>query len=434
MTLMEIEKVIFKVANLLPCFPKPRYNIFCGTNHYEEWLHALVDFLNNSPVDDLDLIQAYEEAFADAVSVRYAFSFGAGRMGFFAILEALGIGCGHEVVLPAFTCVVVPNAIIYRGARPIYADIEAKTFNVDLNVLEKSITSRTKALYAQHTFGIPCDLDGIKQLASKYNLPVIEDCGHALGSIYKGNKVGSLADVGYFTTDHSKIINTHLGGMVVTNNDDIAKRLREIQDETLFLSRKDNRRLLRTFLLEYLNLSPMAYWLGKPIHVLLNKLKINFYFSDELITERPQAYPYPSRLSSPQARIGISQLSYLEDNLTHRRRIASWLEKKIGWYGFDESEVNAYAWLRYSFLVKDRDAFERRLRKHFDLGIWFTSVVSGRNCEFEKVGYLPSSCPVGEFVSRKIVNFPTHSRISPVIIQRVVEKNHSWLLDQVFYP
>lgn len=137
-------------------------------------------------------------------------------MSLYVILEALGIGSKDEIILPAFTCVVVPNAMIYHGIKPVYVDIEPDTYNIDVSKIKEKITPQTKAIYAQHTFGIPCNMDCIARIAKDHGLIVIEDCAHALGASLNGRKVGSLGHVAYFSTDHSKVISTSTGGMITT--------------------------------------------------------------------------------------------------------------------------------------------------------------------------------------------------------------------------
>lgn len=381
-------------------------------------------WMRGGPYDDNDTIREYERQFAECCGVNHAVSFGAGRMALFAILEVLGIGAGDEVIIPAFTCVVVPNAILYRGARPVYVDIEPQFFNIDVTKVERAITPRTKALYAQHTFGIPCDVDALRELGRRHGLPVIEDAAHALGAVYRDRPIGSLTEVAFVSTDHSKVINTHLGGMALTNDEEYATRLRQVQAATPFLDQRTTRRLIRSFLIEYLCFSPKVLWVGRTIHAILARTGFLFYFVDELMTTKPTAYPYPNRLSSAQARMGLSQLRNLKCNRKHRQQIAEWLEQVIGWNRMAPDELNDATWLRYSFLVQERTEFESKLADRFDLGIWFTSVASGRETELELVGYAAGSCPVAEDAARHIVNLPTHLRIPLKAIQR--EVNRHW--------
>jgi len=151
-----------------------------------------------------------------------------------------------------------------------------------------------------------------------------------------------------------------------------------------------------------------------------------FSFRDELSLEKPTEYPYPARLSSFQARLGISQLNRLEMNLAHRRLIGLALESRINWLGdILKTGASNHVFLRYSFLVKDRDAFVHRFKKHFDLSVWFTSIAHGRDRDLDEIGYGVGSCPIAEYVARHIVNLPTHDMIDPsFLLARIDEERH----------
>ena len=136
---------------------------------------------------------------------KQPFMFFKGRDALHAILRAANIGSGDQVLLPGYTCVVVPNAINYLGAEPVYVDIEDKTYNIDCDILENGAGSlwnpeQTKAIIVQHTYGIPCDMDRILEFAKKHNLFVIEDSCHALGSTWRGQQVGSFGDAAFFSS------------------------------------------------------------------------------------------------------------------------------------------------------------------------------------------------------------------------------------------
>ena len=144
-----------------------------------------------------DLIQKYENMFKQYLNVQYASSFWKGRVALYAILKAMGIGEGDEVLVEGFTCVVVPNSVIFAGAKPVYVAPDPKTYNMDINQIEPKSTPKTKAIVAQHTFGFPADMDAIIEIAQRHNLKVIEDCAPALGATYKGKKVGTLGDAAF---------------------------------------------------------------------------------------------------------------------------------------------------------------------------------------------------------------------------------------------
>lgn len=425
-----MDTVARKIVRLLPGMPRKRYNVFAGTHTVREWLQ-MAKLLLTRGHGNPELVEQYERQFAARCGSTDAISFGAGRMAFYAILEALGIGAGDEVIIPAFTCVVVPNAILYREARPVYVDIDPRTFNIDVAQVEGAITPRTRALYAQHTFGVPCDVDALRHLARRHGLPLIEDAAHALGGSSGGRPVGSLGDVAFFSTDHSKMTSTQVGGMVVTSRADLARRLRQIQQAAPELAPYQVRRVIAGFLAEFVLFSPALLWCSAGLHVLLSRLGLVFTFNDELLTDKPSTYPYPCRLSPAQAQMGISQLEDLPRNLAHRREIALELESRLQWYGGDPAPLKECAWLRYSFLVRSRAMVEDALRTRFDLGVWFTSVVHGRNADLAAVGYRAGSCPVAEFAARHIVNLPTHSRVPVGVICRELDRHAAWLRDEL---
>ena len=154
------------------------------------------------------------------------FLFWKGRVALYAILKTLGIKEGDEIILPAFTCVVAVNPIIYLGAKPVYVDIDPMTFNIDVSVIEKKITEKTRAILAQNTFGLAPDLDRIFEVANKYNLMVIEDCAHGFGGFYKEKPNGTMADASFFSSQWNKPFSTGIGGFAVAKHPDIAEKLK----------------------------------------------------------------------------------------------------------------------------------------------------------------------------------------------------------------
>ncbi|MUJ37266.1 DegT/DnrJ/EryC1/StrS family aminotransferase [Aliivibrio fischeri] len=417
--------IIKKLIDLYPLIPRKRNHIFSGSNSWSEWRMITKLFFSNNLNADEAVIENYEKEFAEKTNTKFAFSFGAGRMALHSILEALDIKKGDEVILPAYTCVVVPNAILYRGATPVYADIDKKTFNIDVSKIEELITPKTKAIFAQHTFGFPCDIAAINGIAKLHNIFVVEDCAHALGAKFQGQSVGSFGDVAFFSTDHSKVTSTFLGGMATTNNINIANSLKKIQLNAKKLPSNLHRKLLFGFIMEFPLYSANIYWFGKFVMTALNKLGFIFFWRDELCLKKPQDYPYPAKLSTEQALLGLSQLQSLDDNIAHRQKVYELIDKSLNQSSLDYKES---ACLRYSFYVKDRAFFESQMLYRWDLGIWFTSVVHGKMDNWYEVGYIKGSCPNAEFAAKHIVNLPTHQRIAIRDIESMLHKNRIWIL------
>jgi hypothetical protein len=170
-------------------------------------------------------IELYHALVRNILGGGAVFSYGSGRMGLYEILRALEIGQGDEVILPGYTCIVMPTAIQRAGARPIYVDIDEDTLNLNVAAVEAAITPRTRAILAQHTFGIPCDLEALQRIADRHSIRLIEDAAHALGAKYKGIYCGNFGSAAVFSTEQSKMLSTDRGGLVTTNDSALAEKL-----------------------------------------------------------------------------------------------------------------------------------------------------------------------------------------------------------------
>jgi dTDP-4-amino-4,6-dideoxygalactose transaminase len=419
-----MEEIIRKIKNYAPSRPGIRFNTISGTTSIRDFFIAFsrvyILGIKNSQ-------NSYINRIKKSLGVKYAYLSGSGRMGLYSILEALDIGVNDEVIIPAYTCVVVPNAILYKKAVPIYVDINLEDFNIDAAKIESAITKDTKAIYAQHTFGLPCNIEKIRRLAQKYNLYIIEDAAHSFGGSVGNKKIGTLGDIAFFSTDHTKFISTYLGGIITTDSKTLAKKIENINKNIENLSFKNRLKIVISFLLENIFFSPYLLWIGNTIYKLFYKAGVIFGFSDELMVDKPQEYPYPCNLGSFQSEVGINQIKNIEKNTSDRFEIIKILNNLLGLYNYNYLKKNNLALLRYSFMVKDRQAFEERFSKYFDLQIWFTSVTHMRNKNYEKVMYKMGSCPNAEFAAKHVVNFPTHSKISKKIIYQEVKKNSDWI-------
>lgn len=389
-----------------------RYTIFAGSSTADE-VRLLQDMLQDGAIEDGTAVTDYEARFAATVGTQHAFSYAAGRHALYAILEALEIGPGDEVILQAFTCVVVPNCLLYRGIKPVYVDIDPVTLNLNADDLARKITGRTRAIIVQHTFGLVADVDTIHSITAGRDISIIEDCAHALGARIGSRAVGALGDAAFFSTDHTKIISTGMGGMVTTDNAQVADTLRMHQRQLPFLGQSRLRRLAKTFVYEYYCYNPRKAGVLRPLLVLSSHFRNLGFFEDELETSKPTAYPYPARLGNLQAAIGIKQLERLDDNLQWRRRVAETLDHELGCHVDELSATDArrHVYLRYAVQVQNREQWVEGFRDLIDMDIWFTSVCHGRDNDLRAVGYEPGSCPQAERAARHCVSFPTHPRI-----------------------
>jgi perosamine synthetase len=166
----------------------------------------------------------FERAFGVNVSqTSYAVSVNSGTSALHLALLALGVSEGDEVILPTFTMIASANAIRYCGATPVFVDAQIGTWNMDVAQIEERITKNTKAIMVVHVYGLPVDMDPVLELAKKYKLRVIEDAAEAHGAKYKGRSVGSMGDIAAFSLFANKIITTGEGGMITTNNKQLAE-------------------------------------------------------------------------------------------------------------------------------------------------------------------------------------------------------------------
>ena len=131
--------------------------------------------------------------------------------------------------MQAFTCNAVPNPVLWAGLKPVYVDCDEKTFNIDKEDLKKKITPRSRVLIVQHTFGLPADMDAISEICRKNNLILIEDCAHSLGAEYKNKKVGTFGKAAFFSFSRDKVISSVYGGMAVTEDHELTKKIKEYQ-------------------------------------------------------------------------------------------------------------------------------------------------------------------------------------------------------------
>ena len=188
-------------------------------------IQAVVDVLKSDFLTTGPKIAEFEQTVAGYVGAKYAVAISNGTSALHAACFAAGIGPGDEVITTPLTFAASANCVLYCGGTPVFADVDPKTYNIDPEDIRRKITDRTKAIIAVHLAGQPCDMDAIHSIAHEYGLIVIEDGAHALGSVYKGKKVGSLSDMTTFSFHPVKPITTGEGGMIVTDNEEFYKKM-----------------------------------------------------------------------------------------------------------------------------------------------------------------------------------------------------------------
>ena len=175
-------------------------------------------------------VKEFEERFSKFVKSKYSIACSSCTTALHIALAALGIQKGDEVIVPAFTWVSTANAVEFTGAKPIFCDIDLRTFNIDINKIEDLITEKTKAIIPVHLFGLPVDMDAIMTVSMKYNLKIVEDAACGFGAYYKNKHVGNFGDFGCFSFHPRKAITTGEGGMITTQSEELDKICRMLRN------------------------------------------------------------------------------------------------------------------------------------------------------------------------------------------------------------
>ena len=366
----------------------------------------------------------YEMEFARFLgSDVHALTFWKGRVALFAILKALGIGLGDEAILPGFTCVVVPNAIRFVGAKPVYVDILPNDYNLDPSKVIAAITKKTKALLVQHTFGIAANLNEFLNIAAEHDLFVVSDCAHALGTTLSGKDVGLYGDAAFFSSQWSKPYTTGLGGMAVTQNPELAQELRCIQTEFVQPPPVSRFRLFAQYQAYQSFFSPRLYWWAQGLLRGLGRVGLFVGSSSdaELTGQKPDDHHW--RMARYQQRAGLQQLYKLRSNIERRRALAALYDEGLtqgGWPTAQRSDGSVL--LRYPVKVGNKDELlQKARRERVELGSWFESPLHPVPLSVHQVfGYSPGECPNAEAVVGQVVNLPMHSRVTTTEAHRIL--------------
>jgi dTDP-4-amino-4,6-dideoxygalactose transaminase len=376
-----------------------------------------------------------EEKFSSYLGVRYAFASNSGRSAFLAILNALGLEKGNEVLLQALNCNAAVNPIIWSGLKPIFVDIEKETLNINPADLKKKITPKSKIILVQHTFGLPARMDEILEICQKHNLILIEDCAHSLGATCESRKIGSLGKAAFFSLGRDKIISSVYGGIAATNDRALAEKLKDFQNKCPIPSCYWIMQQLWHPVLTKIIAMPLYgfFGLGKYVLVGLQRMKIISKAVHKKEKQGKQPKYLPQKMPNALALLGLNQFKKLEKFNQHRQKIAEIYDRGLlslrvgpaaslsapGELRARGEEVRASIeriYMRYSILVEGYETndilkFFRKRKIFLDDG-WRKSVIVPPGTNQEKMGYIKGSCPMAEEVVDKIVNLPTHINIS----------------------
>jgi dTDP-4-amino-4,6-dideoxygalactose transaminase len=380
---------------MIPRF-KPQYN-------YLEWLAALKPIKGNVP--------KYEQAFATRFGCEYGVMFSHGRTGIYALLKVWGLE-NAEVICPAYTCVVVPHAIVLSNNIPVFVDCGDHQFNMSLEGIREAITEKTRVVIPTHLFGYPMDVERIQQIVLeaerkyKHKIYVIQDCAHSYGARWGDTLVSEYGDAAVFGSNISKIINSVFGGMVITRNKGLAQQLRLWRQENLF-DLGWRKSVVRFLYFVAVNLA-----FNHTLYGLVNWLErkklldyfVKYYADDEIDFPRDWNYA-PSEL---EARIGLVQLSKYEKIVALRKKnalkVINEMQGKDGIWLLPYDDHATYSHI--VAVVDNRDEWvEKYLRRGMQLGTLIEYSIPMMPA-YEK--YRKTIPPNSVFYSKSLINFPVY--------------------------
>ncbi len=323
-------------------------------------------------------VKALEESVAAYHGVKHAVAVASGTDALHLALIAAGIRTGDEVITTPFTFIATAEAISYVGAVPVFVDIDAETFNIDVAKIPAAVTKRTRAIIPVHLYGEPADMDPIMNVAKKHGLKVVEDCAQSFGAEYKGKKTGSFGDIGCFSFFPSKNLGCYGdGGMVITNDSDLAAHMLSLRNH------------------------------GSKIR----------YYHDEI--------GYNSRLDEIQAAILRIKFKHIDEYNAKRRSNAMLYNKYLTGYGVrtpsDRTE-SRHVYHQYTIRTPNRNAVKQKL----DAGTITSSMIYypvplHLQSAYKNLGMKPGSLPAAEQAASEVLSLPMYPELTEAQIKTVSE-------------
>jgi perosamine synthetase len=335
---------------------------------------AVMEVLDSGMLAQGPRVKAFEEAFAQMCGVKHAIATSSGTTALHVALLANGIGPGDEVITSAFTFIASANSILFTGARPVFVDIDPRTFNLNPDLIEAAITPKTKAIMPVHLYGLACDMDPILRIAKKHGLAMIEDACQSHGAEYKGRKVGSFG-TGTFSLYPTKNITSGEGGMITTNESAIDEKCRVIRQHGM------RRR----------------------------------YYHDEL--------GFNFRMTDLHAAIGLAQLPKLEKFNAQRRANAGYLSKNLkGVVAPYIPEGQTHVFHQYTVRVsaEKRDGLRAHLQERgVSSEVYYPVPIHKQSFYVADLGYM-DSLPLTENAALEVLSLPVHVGLSASDLETIV--------------
>jgi perosamine synthetase len=361
--------------------------------------------------------EVQQEALMGSTLAKHVFTFWKGRIALYGILKALGIGEGDSVIVPGYTCAAVAGAVKFVGASSVYADIDAELYSPSLaaysDALEGHSRAHVKALILQHTYGIPADVPRIVGWARRQGIAVIEDCAHAMGTLYRREdgcwqEVGNAGDAAFFSSQWSKPVSSGLGGWLVTSDRSLAERISRFHDDECSApSFRELSLLTGQFTAREIFSSPRLYWSAVGAFRLLSHLGIFVGTNDDGEFEGRMPERYLKKMSRLQEWLLRRRLAN-QNLIARRRRLKLVYEEALHSCGLPTLHIPENAdpvLLRYPVRVQNKQEVLRQAqRRKIEIGDWFNHPLHPREANAEAFGYRHGFCPEGERAASEVIN------------------------------
>ncbi|HHU75807.1 MAG TPA: UDP-4-amino-4,6-dideoxy-N-acetyl-beta-L-altrosamine transaminase [Firmicutes bacterium] len=383
----------------------------------EDDIRTVCEVLRSSWLTTGPLVERFEEALAAGVGARFCVVFSSGTAALHGAYFAAGVTAGDEVITTPLTFAATANAALYLGARPVFVDIAENSFNINVDKIGKAISSRSRVIAPVDLGGEPAQLDKIMEIARENGLVVVEDACHALGALYKGERVGSISDMAVFSFHPVKHITTGEGGAVTTDNEDYYRKLKSFRSHGIVREQE---------LMEGLPLgseNDLGPW----------------YYEQQLL-----GYNY--RLSDIHCALGLSQLKKLDYFLKRRREIAARYDeafsrhpflmvppggstgakKSLSFSGAEVVSGAVSAWHLYILRLKGEKPDRHRrqvveLLRERGIGTQVHYLPVYLHPYYRSLGYLPGLCPHAEDYYRRAFSIPIFPAMTGEEVERVVD-------------
>ena len=354
------------------------------------------------------------------LGTKEVFLYESGRTALFAALKALKIGHGDEVILQAYTCVAVPEPVLWVGAKPVYADINLSSANISLESVNKLINVNTKAIIVQHTFGNPAPINQLVHIAKERGIYLIEDCAHAFGAEFENQKLGTFGDVSFSSFGRDKVISSVFGGFLAINNRSLVEPVKNTSMRFDYPKRLWIKKQLLHPIITW-NTKNGGGFFAKAIFVLSKK----FGLTSKAVEQCERSGKKPSfighRMPNALATLALNQFKKLERFNRHRQALASYYAKHLRKDIRFQKQGKDGIYLRFLIQTANpKGLMQEAKEQKIYLGDWYQQTIAPEGVQNESIQLNEQDTPNAARLARRSINLPTDINIGKAEAERIV--------------